>query len=153
MRHTTPISKWIRSILLDIVLVGGFGYCLYNGYELAQSVYAFFMWWLVLLGLFCMGMIMFIGATKDIDLPEDQSKRVQILHDKFWTDKQVDNFAVSRAYLTYHVITDLTTIALLVASGRWVLGSAYTLTLIASLTIYAYGRQLKEQRLKPAIMV
>lgn len=146
MRHTTSLRKWIRSILLDTVLIGGFGYCLYNGYELAQSVYAFFMWWLAILGLFCMGIIGLVGMVKNVDLPDDEPKKGQMLYDKFWTDKLVNNFAVSRTYLAYHVITDLTMIALLVTSGRWVLGSTYMLVHIGSLVLYAHGRQLKEQR-------
>lgn len=150
MKHTTPLRKWIRSILLDTVLIGGFGYCLYNGYAQAQSVYAFFMWWLVLLSLFCMGLIALIGVIKDVDLPEDEPKKGQMLYDKFWTDKLVSNFAASRTYFAYHVITDLTLMALLVTSGRWVLGSAYMLVHIGSLVLYTHGRQLKEQRASTA---
>lgn len=41
MKHTTPISRWIKALFLDAVLTGGYTYSVYAGFTTAQSVYIF----------------------------------------------------------------------------------------------------------------
>ena len=145
MTHSTPYSKWIKAILLDTILIGGFGYALYIGHETAQSVYAFFYWWMSCISLLLMFFLAVIGSTKDV-VDDKGEPKGQKVYDAVWNEKLVNNFACSRTFFAYHILTDLLMIVLLLLSGRWILGSFKMFTFIGSCMMIFHARELKQER-------
>ncbi len=146
MKHSTPIKKWIRTLVLDTVLIGGFGYALHAGNETAQSIFAFFFWWMVAINLFFYFIAAVCGANRDVKDPETGEEKGEKLYNVLWSEKLVNNLAVSNTFMAYHILTDLLMITLLLLSGRWVLGSFKTFTFLGSLVLIQHARSLKEER-------
>lgn len=146
MKHSTPIKKWIRALVLDTALIGGFGYALHVGNETAQSIFAFFFWWTVAISLFFFFVVAVCGANKDVKDPKTGEEKGKKVYDALWSEKTVNSFAASNTFMTYHILTDLIMITLLLLSGRWVLGSFKTFTFLGSLVLIQHARSLKEER-------
>lgn len=148
MKHSTSLKKWARALVLDTALIGGFGYALHFGHETAQSIFAFFFWWMVATSLFLYFIFTVVGFTKDVTAPDGTPKGEQV-YNALWNEKFVNSFAVSNTFLVYHVLTDLLMITLLLLSGRWVLGSFKMFTFLGTLVMIQHARSLKEERNAP----
>lgn len=142
MKHTTPISYWIKALFLDVVLTGGYTYSVYAGFATAQSVYIFLFWWLLGLGVLVMGLVLtFTAAGKSGGAPE----LVEAV-DKFWAPKIVDKLAYSRTFAVYHGVTDLFLICVFIVAGHPVLASLKVVNYFLSLTMISEARNRKTKQ-------
>lgn len=143
MKHTTPISRWIKALFLDAILTGGYAYSVYAGFTTAQSVYIFLFWWLLGLGFIAMVLVLtFTAAGKSKDDP-----KLTEAADKFWTPKVVNKMAHSNTFAVYHGLTDLFLICVLVIAGHPVLASLKVINYFLSLALTGEARERKIQQL------
>lgn len=142
MKHITLVSRWIKALFLDAVLIGGYAYSVYAGFTTAQSVYIFLFWWLLGLSLLATVLVItFTAAGKSNDNP-----KLTEAVDKFWTPKVINRWAHSNTFAVYHGLTDLFLICVLVVAGHPVLASLKVINyfLILRLTSEAHARKLKQ---------
>lgn len=143
MKHTTPITQWIKALFLDTVLTGGYTYSVYAGFTTAQSVYIFLFWWLLGLGvLAALLVIAFTAAGKSNATPE-----LTKITDEFWSSKNVNKFAYSNTFAVYHGLTDLFLICVLVVAGHPVLASLRVINYFLGLTLINEARTRKVKQL------
>jgi len=143
MKHTTPISHWIKALFLDAILTGGYAYSVYAGFTTAQSVYIFLFWWLLGLGFIVMVLVLtFTAAGKSKDDP-----KLTEAADKFWTPKVVNEMAHSNTFAVYHGLTDLFLICVLVIAGHPVLASLKVINYFLSLALTSEARTRKIKQL------
>lgn len=145
MEHTTPTSRWIRALLLDSTLIGGYTYSVYAGFTTAQSVYIFLFWWLFGLGFVAMIWVITVTAAKESN---DNPELVEAA-DAFWTPKTVNRLAVSDTFMVYHGLTDLFLICVLVVTGHPVLASLKVVNYFLSLTLVGKARTRKLKQATP----
>lgn len=146
MKHSTPISRWIKAVFLDVVLTGGYAYSVYAGFSTAQSVYIFLFWWLLGLGFLAMVLVLiFTAAGKSSDDP-----KLTEAADKLWTPKATNKLAHSNTFAVYHGLTDLFLICTLVVAGHPVLASLKVVNYFLSLALVSEARTRKIQQLTSA---
>lgn len=145
MEHTTPTSRWIKALLLDTALIGGYTYSVYAGFTTAQSVYIFLFWWLIGLGSFLMAYLITVTAAGE---GNDNPKPTEAV-EKFWTPKLVNELAYSNAFAVYHGLTDLILICTLVVAGHPVLASLKAINYLLSLTLVGKARTRKLKQATP----
>lgn len=131
MKHTTPVSHWIKALFLDAVLTSGYAYSVYAGLTTAQSVYIFLFWWM--LGLNFLVMVLVITSTEAAD--------------EFWTPEAVNQLAHSNTFAVYHGLTDLFLVCVLVVAGHPVLASLKVIDYSLSLTLTNEARTRKIKQL------
>lgn len=146
MKHTTPVSHWVKALFLDAILTGGYAYSVYAGFTTAQSVYIFLFWWLFGLGFLAMMLVItFTAAGKSSDDP-----KLTEAADKFWTPKVVNKLAHSNTFAVYRGLTDLFLICVLVVAGHPVLASLTVTNYFLSLTLTGEARERKlKQHIPP----
>lgn len=145
MKHTTPISRWIKALFLDAALIGGYAYSVYAGFITAQSVYIFLFWWLLGLSFLAMVLVItFTAAGKSNDNP-----KLTEAADEFWTPEVVNKLAHSDAFTVYHGLTDLFLICVLVVAGHPVLASLKVVNYFLSLKLISEAHTRKTNQLTP----
>lgn len=143
MTHSTPLRTWLKAIVLDTVLTGGYALSIYLGATTAQSIYIFLFWWLFGLGFIVMVLVLtFTTAGKSKDDP-----KLTEAADKFWTPKVVNEMAHSNTFAVYHGLTDLFLICVLVIAGHPVLASLKVINYFLSLALTGEARERKIQQL------
>lgn len=143
MKHTTPVSRWIRALFLDAILTGGYAYSVYAGFTTAQSVYVFLFWWLLGLGFLAMVLVItFTAAGKSNDDP-----KLTEAADKFWTPKVVNKLTYSDTFVVYHGLTDLFLICVLVVAGHPMLANLKVINYFLSLKVINEARARKIKQL------
>lgn len=143
MKHTTPVSRWIKTLFLDAALTGGYTYSVYAGFTTAQSVYISLFWWLFGLGFLAVVLvILFTAAGKSNDDPE-----LTEAVDKLWTPELVNKLAHSNTFAVYHGLTDLLLICVFVVACHPVLASLKVINYFLSLTLTGEARARKIKQL------
>lgn len=137
MTHSTPLRTWLKAIVLDTVLTGGYALSIYLGATTAQSIYIFLFWWLLGLGFIAMVLLVFMISAAKAD--DEIKKKVDLM----WSGKLIDKLAHSRTFAAYHGLTDLTLICLLVATGHPVLASLKVINYFLSLALVSEARERK----------
>ena len=143
MIHSTPLRTWLKVVVLDTVLIGGYAYSVYAGFTTAQSVYIFLFWWLHGLGFIAMVIVLTVTAAGK----SKGDPKLTEAADKFWTPKVTNKLAYSDTFAVYHGLTDLFLICLLVIAGHPVLASLKVINYFLSLALIGEARERKIQQL------
>lgn len=164
--YTTSLKTWARAIGIDSILIGTLvaGVIFHTPYALEVSV--FFMWWISILGL-VFGLIIAVlpgisqaaietfkeqleGLPPESKMAKELAAKIAKAEEgsaKLWSVKMVNRLAASNTYLTYHWLTEIAVLVLLIIAGHPILATFKVAPFLVSCMLIGVARRLYRERL------
>lgn len=139
MKHT-PISRWLRAIVIDTVFTGGLILAIYTGVITTQNTIIFLLWWMTAIAFVALiFIIMFCIIRKDHPDPD-----VRKISEDFWTPKTIAKLAYTKPFAAYHFITDFILIVTLAMAGYTGLASMVIINRSLGAVVIAEARKRQD---------
>ena len=164
--YSTSLKTWARAVAIDSILIGALiaGVIFHTPYALEVSV--FFLWWLSILGL-VFGLIIAVlpgisqaaieslkeqleGLPPESEMAKELAAKIAKAEEssaKLWSVKMVNRLAASNTYLTYHWLTDIAVLVLLIVAGHPILATFKVASFLVSCMLIGVARRLYRERL------
>ena len=164
--YSTSLKTWALAVAIDSILIGALiaGVIFHTPYALEVSV--FFLWWLSILGL-VFGLIIAVlpgisqaaieslkeqleGLPPESEMAKELAAKIAKVEEssaKLWSVKLVNRLAASNTYLTYHWLSDIAVLVLLIVAGHPILATFKVASFLVSCMLIGVARRLYRERL------
>ena len=151
--RSTSYSRWARSLTIDSIFLGVFGYAFYYSQTTMAETTVFVLSWLV--GISIVVMLITLNGYADsvqnirefADIAGKGSPTYKREIAKFiraWPIDHVLRLNHSLTYLWYHFLTDVALVYMLTWNGHWILSSMLIVKFLLSMAHVACARNILE---------